>query len=522
VRPLSAKTDLAAPSPAGSKARRFLLASLGYSPAVVLPAVANFFFIVVFTRILGPVELGRYFLVVSVVTFAAVALGTWFQQSLLRFDSGASPQRSTERAAFYLFFLLISLAATASGWLVYRVLQAAAPGRFPAFAFIVVPLIGADVWYRTLLSSLQADGASVRYSIASVSLSVGRYVAALCLFYLGGIQSYVALLYGWLAAEGLVILWLAGSLGFGAAASRLARMARSEWRTYIRELGRFAGYGVPMLGFMLASEGRPLLDRTLITVLDSPFGVGVFASNYALGSSTVGLLAMPMLLSAHPILMAMANATAFDPLEFERTNAMYMRLFLLVVLPLLLIVVPNAHFIAHLALGRAYVEGYRVIALALVGSVVGNLALYVGKGLEVHRRTGLLLAANLASLVATVAFNVMAIPRWGYVAAGYGYCAGSLIYLGLVYAAARAVSVVRVPWSLAAVLAGIVATSAIIAAAFDSSLGVFAGVIATCIGVALAWPVVASMLRRYPEARVQLIDIGHRVRQVLTKVVSSE
>src|SRR5204863_9633404 len=138
----------------------------------------------------------------------------------------------------------------------------------------------------------QADGASVPYSIASVSLSVGRYVAALCLFYLGGIQSYLALLYGWLVAEGLVIIWLARSLGFSAAAVRLARMARSEWRTYVRELGRFAGYGVPMLGFMLASEGRPLLDRTLITVLDSPFGVGVFASNYALGSSTVGLLAM--------------------------------------------------------------------------------------------------------------------------------------------------------------------------------------------------------------------------------------
>src|SRR5207248_2006830 len=120
-------------------------------------------------------------------------------------------------------------------------------------------------------------------------------------------------------------------------------------------------------------------------------------------------------------------------------------------------------------LGRAYVEGYRVIALALIGSVVGNLALYVGKGLEVHRRTGLLLAANLASLVATVAFNVAAIPRWGYVAAGYGYCAGSLIYLLLVYAAARAVSVVRVPWSLAGVLAGIVATTAIIAAALDST-----------------------------------------------------
>src|SRR2546421_5979439 len=86
MRPFSSESDLAAPAVPGSKARRFLVATLGYSPAVVLPAVANFFFIVVFTRILGPVELGRYFLVVSVVTFSAVLLGTWFQQALLRFD----------------------------------------------------------------------------------------------------------------------------------------------------------------------------------------------------------------------------------------------------------------------------------------------------------------------------------------------------------------------------------------------------------------------------------------------------
>src|SRR5439155_1765101 len=162
-------------------------------------------FIVVFTRILGPVELGRYFLVVSVVTFSAVVLGTWFQQALLRFDSGAARQRSPERAAFYLFFLVLSLATTALGWLAYAGLRAAA-------------------------------------------------------------------------------------LGFPSAAVRLAGTARREWRGYFAELRRFAGYGLPMLAFMLASEGRPLLDRTLITLFDSAFGVGVFASNYALGSSTVGLL----------------------------------------------------------------------------------------------------------------------------------------------------------------------------------------------------------------------------------------
>src|SRR5206468_10315662 len=64
--------------------------------------------------------------------------------------------------------------------------------------------------------------------------------------------------------------------------------------------------------------------------------------------------------------------------------------------------------------------------------------------------------ANLGSLVATVAFNLVAIPHWGYVGAGYGYCAGSLVYLGLVYVSARSVMQVQVPWGFAAVIGAIV------------------------------------------------------------------
>src|SRR5881628_157173 len=131
-----AESSLSLPSPT----RRFLAASLGYSPSVVLPAVANFFFVVVFTRLLGPVELGKYFLSASVVTFSAVVLGTWFQQALLRFDSGASPERAAERVALYLFFLLLSLAATVFAWFAYWGLRVAAPGRVPGFAVIMVPL----------------------------------------------------------------------------------------------------------------------------------------------------------------------------------------------------------------------------------------------------------------------------------------------------------------------------------------------------------------------------------------------
>ncbi len=213
--------------------------------------------------------------------------------------------------------------------------------------------------------------------------------------------------------------------------------------------------------------------------------------------------------------MAMANVTPFDAGEFERTNGIYMRLFLFVMVPILLVVVPNAHLIARMALGRAYVEGHTLIALALVGSVIGNLALYVGKGLEAHRRTGLLLGANLGSLLVTVGFNVAAVRRWGYVGAGYGYCVGSFMYLGLVYAAARSVTAVHVPWGFATIIAGIVVTSTGVGALCAGRLGVLGGGLGTLVGAALMWPVGTSMLRRYPGARFELNQVGQTLRALL-------
>jgi len=501
----------AAPQAAASQVRQFLGASALYVPSVVVPACANFLFIVVFTRLLGPEELGRYFLIVAGVTFSAVGAGAWFQQAILRFDSGLDEAAASGRVVLYVQFLV--LASVALGLVAAVAIGVGGvSGRWaPAFLALVFALVVADVWYRTLLAALQARAAAGAYAIASVVMALGRYSTAGLLFLLG-LRSHLSLLIGLLVTGIGVVLAVLLRLGSAVGLARLAR-AVGGWSPPLSvDFGRYASYGMPMLGFMLASEARPLLDRVIITAHAGEGSVGIYASNYAIGVSSVGLLALPMLLAAHPILMGMANAANPDAEGFHRANAAFMRIFLVVMTPIALIAVPNAATVARLAVGPEYVAGHPVIALGFVGSVVNGLALYVGKTLEWHRRTRTLLLLNVASLVVTTGFNVVAVGRVGYVGAGYGYCVGAVVYLALVWVAARRDRGVTVPWRLAASGVAAVLVATLIAALAPSRLGEVAGGVAgTGAGSLIALPVLLVTLGRSGETRAMGRAVLRRV-----------
>src|SRR5689334_16821013 len=92
--------------------RAFLRTTFAYLPSVLVPAAANFLFIIIFTRLLGPADLGVYFLMVSVVSFSAVIMGNWFQQSVLRFESGLGKEKAAESVEFHaIFFVAVAVAS---------------------------------------------------------------------------------------------------------------------------------------------------------------------------------------------------------------------------------------------------------------------------------------------------------------------------------------------------------------------------------------------------------------------------
>ena len=437
----------------------FLRTTIAYLPSVLIPAAANFLFVVVFTRLLRPADLGVYFLTVSVVSFSAVVMGNWFQQSVLRFESGNSLEARSESLELHaLFFAAVAVASFALLAL-YAIARALGPRVIPTVHLLVLPLIVIEVCYRTQLAILQAEARAREYSIAAISLSILRYATALVFFYVAGLRNYRALLLGWLFTQGAIVVTLSWRIGHIAAIGRVLGRSSEWWAVQRARAARYTKYGLPMLGYMMASEGRPLLDRTLIALVIGESAVGIFASNYSVGTNVVGLFAMPMLLTAHPVLMAIANREEFREEVFTATNLFLMRIFLIATAMLMIAIAPNSHRIAVVAMGARYVEGYQVITLALLGSILGNFSIYVGKGLELHQKTMYMLASNVVSIGLATVFNIFAIQRWGYLGAAYGYVLASTLYLVLVRTVSRRYIRQPLPYRLGLILSVAVAAA---------------------------------------------------------------
>ena len=439
--------------------KAFLRTIIAYLPSVLVPAVANFLFIIVFTRLLGPADLGVYFLMVSVVSFSAVVMGNWFQQSVLRFESGLGEDKVAESVEFHAIFFAAVAAASVGLYVLYLAARAISPGTIPVLDILVLPLIVVEVCYRTQLAILQAGAKARAYSMTAITLSVFRYVAALILFFGLGIRTYEALLLGWLLTQATIVITLSWRIGHARALRRLISQSPAWWSDQRARAGRYGKYGLPMLGYMMVSEGRPLLDRSLIALLIGNAAVGIFASNYSIGTNVVGLFAMPMLLTAHPVLMALANQADFRERAFTETNLFLMRIFLIASAGLMIAIAPNSHRIAAIAMGSRYVEGHAVMTLALLGSIIGNFSIYVGKGLELHQKTLYMLVCNVGAIVLATLFNLYAIRRWGYLGAAYGYVVGSSLYLVCVHAVARRYIRQALPVRLALILSGAVAVA---------------------------------------------------------------
>ena len=480
----------------------FLRTTIAYLPSVLVPAAANFLFIVIFTRLLGPSDLGIYFLTVSVVSFSAVVMGNWFQQSVLRFESGMAAEARSESLELHALFFLAVAIVSFTLFALYAAARELGPRLVPSVNFIVLPLIVSEVCYRTQLAILQAEARAREYSIAAISLSVLRYTTALLCFYLADIRTYEALLLGWLTTQSAIVITLSWRIGHAAALRRLFGRSPDWWAFQRARAVQYSKYGLPMLGYMMASEGRPLLDRALIALIVGESAVGIFASNYSVGTNVVGLFAMPMLLTAHPVLMALANKKDFSEQTFTATNLFLMRIFLIATGMLMIAIAPNSHRIAALAMGARYVEGFSVITFALLGSILGNFSIYIGKGLELHQKTLYMLVSNVISIALAALFNVFAIRRWGYLGAAYGYVFASSVYLVSVRLLSKRYVRQPLPYRLGFVLCLAVTTAWLIGKSGWLSDNLIAG-IAASIGIAA---ITVGVLARLGEIDQEFID----------------
>jgi len=379
--------------------------SLAYVLARGLPGVVNFLALMVYTRLLAPDAMGRFALVLAVVSIAQVVLFQWLRLVLARNLAAHQPAPQDFLGGMLALFLVLASAAGGLGLMLIVLWPDPAWQRLVALGVV---LMLAQAWLELNLTASSAQLAPAVYGRMQatktlLALAVGAWLAV------AGLGAAAPL-------SGLIIGSMTGSLVFGLILWRGVRpgFPRPE------RLRRYLAYGLPLtvsfaLGWVVSGS-----DRLLLAWLLDEAAVGLYAVGYDLAQHAIGLLLSVVQAAAYPLAVhAMeqrGKAAARDQIrqngELLAGIALASAAGVMVLAPLLAPVLVGADYRDGVALLLPWVA----VAAALGGikAFHFDVAFHLG-----HQSRWLVLIAALAAVV-NVGLNLWLIPRHGMLGAAYG------------------------------------------------------------------------------------------------------
>lgn len=411
--------------------------SFYYMVGKVAPGVAGLLSVVVFSRLVGIEEYGRFAFLLASGRMAAAFGAGWVNQAVLRFYGrySAFPKvvwKTILRAVGVVSAGLVVTVALV--WILKAIgLWESDLTRDLSISAVVlgVGFAVVQMLYGTTLSLIRAQlraGAVVRLETIRAVLAIA---APVLLVLLWG-QGASALLLGTIGAV-LVAVLLADRTGQGSNHHGVAEVA-ADVGSNGASLGTkgmlrtFWKYGWPLsfwLGFTTAFQ---VSDRFLIQYFYNFGDAGVYAGIYDIVVRSYSLLFMPITLAAHPRIMDAFNAGRSEEGSGLIWTSIVWQVLLFVPMGLVLWWVGGP--VLALLLPDINPEAASALVLPLAaGGLLWQLALLVHKPLEVAHRTVWMLGIIAASWGANVLFVAWTLPRWGLAAAAYGYVAAGFLYI---------------------------------------------------------------------------------------------
>lgn len=420
---------------AGPEVARLPRDVLRYLPASVVPALCAVAGAAWFTRVFSPAAYGLFSLVVSITGPISTVLGQPTGQAASRFYS---EYHARGQEWLYRGVMTALAAATASGALVVSALGLAIgafsgggpASRLALFGAAGLLVLGSAV-STTLLPVLAASFRPRPYAAAVMAAAVLSVAVSGALVLWGG--PHVAYLVLGPAVASLVVLPLvvrhAGLVG----PRPLRLMMQGPAPRQV--LARFLRYGMPLATWFLAMSLLNSGDRYILAWLAGTRAVGVYSVNYNLASQSVGLLNMPMVTAAWPVIARQWAG--------ERRVAMAQSLtavstfYLTLSLGVAAMVWAASRPLVALLLGPAFRGGAVVFGPILAAMILWGLARVGQKSLELHERTDWMVKDAAVAAGLSLLLTAVLVPHWSYLGAAWATVAGYAVYTMLIWRDAR-------------------------------------------------------------------------------------
>jgi len=419
------RVSLAEPSILSASAlkSKLVLDTRNYFISKIIPGLMGLLTVMVFVRLVGYEQYGRYAVLVALVTACATAAAGWLNQGILRFHSqhqGTDEEQSFRRAS-YLGVLISALLGSAIVFLI--IWRGSIHSRFAAAAALMlfVPMLVYMVELTVLQASLRSSSVVGRESLrAAVCFAIP---ATLVLVTRN--RNYLVLLVG----VGIgYLLPLAIKRTSGDRKKDSAIVGKVERYA----LNRIWNYGWPVGLWLGCQSCLVVSDRYFVQRFWGYAQAGVYASVYDVIVRSFSLAFAPITLSVHSVLMHRWNQGDRRTTMSVLRKAMGCELLLFLPVPVALLF--SNGVVARIILGKANLEAARALLPLAIGGFLWQLALLAHKPLELLCRTRRMLAGMGAALALNVVGNFFLVPRFGFLASACLSAASSALYLLLLLA----------------------------------------------------------------------------------------
>jgi O-antigen/teichoic acid export membrane protein len=377
--------------------------------------------VVVLSRLLSAEQYGQYASVLVLVSLCQISGFNWLQSAIVRLhpEEADDISRAQFAAAVRLGFLLSAIFVLIAWTIGLGVLEAIAADKWlPGIAGLSVLLCGA--W------------AAVGQSWIRMTAPPWRFVTAQAVQSLGGLAFALTGLALWPGDVLIALLALSiASLLAAAVAWLPITGALKGFRQLQPRLRQLWTYGAPLTAVALGTVMLATTDRLLIAYSIGPAAVGAYAVAAGTAVRATSLLLLPIASAIRPQIFMELNQRG--KASAQQILSRMSGWLVAVGLPLTVLFVCAPRSIASaISAGQLADEAAEVLPWTGIGALLSAFfTLHFATAFQIARRTDRMLLAVVPAVAFNILSNVLLVPRFGIVAAGWSMVASYAVALVL-------------------------------------------------------------------------------------------
>jgi len=402
--------------------KAFVKDFLSYIPVKIVPAAIGFLNIIILMKLLPPSSYGIYSVVLTLNLLMVQISTSWLGQAIFYvYPDYYLTQRNFFQGECLKLNLIAMIPIALIGFVVII-------NMYHSISLATIGIIGFVLLsFQSLIFALfQSSRNIVDQAIAAG----GQSISQLALLYLllfrnhgGELSALVAIVTSY--GISLILLMIRGNAS--------AFNPTINWSLPDREFTKkLLSFGGPMCIWFFANYFYTFGDRIILSQMTTSIAVGQYSAFRDLCTGMAGFLTMPLLMSSHPLFMAMKK-TNCKRSEIENMIKLNISRVLMLFIPFFVIMKKFGFILINHYTKSSYTLSDLVMILIITSILLSSIAMYVHKGLEITGQTSTI--ARIAVMVAlfSLAANIILGKLFTVIGVAIVGVASQILYISWVY-----------------------------------------------------------------------------------------